>query len=733
MKSFLVCIWILIIVSGFCVIEKVFIIPFSHQDIGFTATQEDVADKYVEVYNNLLPIMNNFPEFKFTIETFWQFEQWLNNNKDMGKRNEFISLAKSGRLEFCAAYGSMHSGFSNCFVLENTIKGPIEFAKTNAFDIKTCMMNDVPGFCADLPDILANNGISYFMSGINDKYGGVLDLPYPANIFFWQGPESKEVLTWVTKNSYMEGVLFKNVFFLLSYLEELENSGYPYNAVAVMVASDNGGYEQGVIAYLELVKDMVLPDVDIKISTPTEFMRYMEVHYEKSIPTYSGDWSGWWEVVKTGGPYSASLARWAQEFSTLYVKNYGYPDTRKFDRIINNLVLYAEHTASCGAGWPGNLSLEETMISNNTVVNYAKEAYNELSEILKEKLGEERSDKIFVLNLLDERTAHIRFKADKWNPDRSVLISDGSNEYICTPFTLDAIDAWNPVKKGYECYVPLSKGINNFEILKTENYKKKSINENTLENEYYIVTVFSDGSFSVFDKQNGIYLGENLGYLETSFTQNLSEREILKIESIIIRKFESIYGETVRIEFNECSFIESLEITLPEKEKTISIKYVLDRSKLPYVNYNKHSLNLYVCFSFEVDYSLIYSGPCSVINEPFKFPSIRPEFIPVRDFVNLSNNNLDITLGTRQAFMFSYDKEVLRFHLLRHYSEAATKDRGITKLLMTEPGTPNKIIFDFLISSGSDVEKMHFKDFMIIPICSDANISEFMEGEQYGH
>ncbi len=729
MKTFLTCIWLLIIVTGFCVIEKVFIIPFSHQDIGFTATQENVAEKYVEIYSNLLSIMKNFPEFKFTIETFWQFEQWLNNNKDMDKLNEFISLAKNGRLEFCAAYGSMHSGFSNCFTLENTIKGPIEFAETNAFDIKTCMMNDVPGFCADLPDILANNGISYFMSGINDKYGGVLDLPYPANIFFWEGPEGKKVLTWVTKNSYMEGVLFKNIFFLLSYLEELEMSGYPYDAVAVMVASDNGGFEQGIIAYLELVKEMVLPDIEIKISTPTGFMEYMENHYAESIPVYSGDWSGWWEVVKTGGPYSALLARWAQEFSSLYVKNYGYPDTRKFDRIINNLVLYAEHTASCGAGWPGNLTLEETMTSNDTVVKYAEEAYNGINELLIDKLGAKKTDNLFVINMLDDRNARIRFGVDRWDPGKSILLSDDNDEYICTPFSLDATDAWNPIKEGYECFVPLSKGINNFEILKTENYKENRVNENMLENEYYSVSVFSDGSFSIFDKQKGIYLGENLGYFETSYTQNLSEGEILKIESIIIRKFDSVYGETVRIEFNECSFIESLEITLPEKEKTISIKYVLDRSKLPYVNYNKHSLNLYVCFPFEGNYSLIYSGPCSVVSEPFKFPSIRPEFIPVRDFVGLSSDNLDITVGTRQAFMFSYDNEVLRFHLLRHYSEAATKDKGITRLPVIEPSTPDKIIFDFLISSGNDVENMHVREFIAVPICSDVNIPEFMEVE----
>jgi hypothetical protein len=731
MKILFVALWLSLIVSGFCIIEKVFVIPFSHQDIGFTATQQKVADKYVEVYNDLLSIMESFPDFKFTVETFWQFEQWLSVNKDKAKLRKFIELAKEGRLEFCAAYGSMHSGFSNCFILENAVKDSLEFADKHGFSIETCMMNDVPGFCADLPDILARNGISYFVSGINDKYGRVLDLPYPANIFFWEGPGGEKVLTWVTKNSYMEGVLFKNIFFLLSYLEELEKSGYPYDAVGIMVASDNGGYEPGMIAYLEMVKDMKLQDIDIKISTPTEFMEYMDEHYADSLPVYSGDWSGWWEIVKTGSPYSASLARWTQEFSSLYFENFGMSVNNKLDDIINNLLLYGEHTASCGAGWPGNYTFDETMIFNDTVVNFAKDAHYELTKLLKEKFTdviEMTTDEILVLNLLSDRTAKIRFGTDNWDPNISFILSDGDEEYISTPFTLDATDAWNPIKKGYECFVPLNKGLNRFEILRKVSYKENLSTTNIIENDYYIVTVFSDGTFSLFDKQQGKYLGKNLGYLEKSFTPDVTTTEKLRKTGVMM-KSQKIFEESVKVMFDEDSFIKSFEIILPKKEKSINIKYTIDRSKLPYVNYNKHSLNLYVCFPFDGDYSTSYSGPCSVVKDYHKFPSIRPEFVAVRDFVSLAEEDFNLTVGTRQAFMFSYNNEILRFHILRHYSEAATKDKGITELPVIEPGTPDKIIFDFCICSGAIVEKQFVKEFIAIPICSFVDLSESMEDE----
>jgi len=48
-------------------------------------------------------------------------------------------------------------------------------------------MNDVPGYVQDLPDTLSENNIPYFMSGINDKYAQVLQLPGSVDVFYWEG------------------------------------------------------------------------------------------------------------------------------------------------------------------------------------------------------------------------------------------------------------------------------------------------------------------------------------------------------------------------------------------------------------------------------------------------------------------------------------------------------------------------------------------------------------------
>lgn len=173
-------------------IKTVYLIPFSHQDIGFTSTQEEVAWKYVDTYDSLKGFMDCFKDFKFTVETFWQFDQWLQKTESPELLANYIELAKKGRLEFCPAYGSMHTGFTNEFTLKATFYKALNFLKKNGLTARTCIMDDVPGFSADLPDILSELEIPYFMSGINDSYADALSLPLPVNLFYWKGPKGGE-------------------------------------------------------------------------------------------------------------------------------------------------------------------------------------------------------------------------------------------------------------------------------------------------------------------------------------------------------------------------------------------------------------------------------------------------------------------------------------------------------------------------------------------------------------
>jgi len=122
MKRFVLVIALLILSTPFAFgnIDKVFIIPFSHLDIGFTKTQEEVSQEYVQMMDSLLQMMDAFPNFCFTIETFWQLEQWLETSPEPWKIQRLIQYIKEGRVELAGAYASMHTGFMNKLSLLET-------------------------------------------------------------------------------------------------------------------------------------------------------------------------------------------------------------------------------------------------------------------------------------------------------------------------------------------------------------------------------------------------------------------------------------------------------------------------------------------------------------------------------------------------------------------------------------------------------------------------------------
>jgi len=703
-------------------VNKVFVIPFSHLDIGFTGTQQEVSQLYIEMMNNLLEIMEIFPDFTFTIETYWQLQQWLESSPSQQNIQKLIEYLKSGRLELGVAYASLHTGFMNELSLNSALRYSLEFAKENNFIINTAIMNDVPGYSQDLPDIFYKNNISYFMSGINDKYADILKLPGLTNIFYWEGPNGGRVLTWITKGSYMEGITYKNVSSLEHYIKELEENGYPYDAVALLVAFDNAGIEPGVISYLNFIETSSVSELEIKFSTPSVFFKYMEENYKENIPTYSGDWSGFWESVKTGGPYSSSLIRWSQEILNEMV-SLELTDSKDqlFKAAIENILLYCEHTSAPGAGWPGNYTLEQTDIFNKTVVNYAITAYNSILELINnlhiQKLD---NNSLNVFNPGNsERESLLKFELDEWDPNFKVLIKFNKKEYIAYPFISNFSNPWEQINKGYEVYLKLPKGISEIIIKGIQNNQMKVRKENNLimENDFYRIIIKTNGTFDIFDKKLKLWIAKSVGGFEYAYTNSMEIRneEIFNVESYEFD--ENPQQRIIRVKTVNSPIV-GLEIILPNNEKRIIFSYFIDQTKIPYVPYEKHSINYFLKIPINYEGKFIYRGPGSIIKDPYGFPALRPEQVAVRDLFALKTDKFIVTMATRQAFMVGYDKEskIVDCLLLRHYDEAATKDLGIVNLERVEPDSPDILTFSFLFTTGNEIDVRSVENFMKPPI-----------------
>jgi len=684
---------LLLAVTAQAKIEKVYLIPFSHQDIGFTGTQLEVAQFYAEMYDDLPDFMKSFSDFNFTIETFWQFECWLKSNPEPYLIELYRNYAREGRIEFGSSYGSMHTGFTNDYVLSKSMERALDFAREGGFEITTCLMNDVPGFSADLPDILAEKGIMYFMSGINDAYGSALGLEGSHNLFYWQGPLGNRILCWISKDSYAEGYLIKNVSMLRNYLNNLEETGYPYSEAAIMVAFDNAGYIPGAVAYLDLYKAWDDPETELLISTPSQFMNMMEEKYGETLETYSGDWSGWWEVVKSGGPSSAGQVRRVQEFARELDEELERADPELKSLMDLNLVLYGEHTSAVTAGWPGKLTLAKNITSNASVVGFAVEAYGAMEKLLEEMTDEESLiDELYIIaphngEFYVEIPSEIR-------EGECLQLEISGTTFSGYPFHTEYTDCWNSYKEGYLFFLPLKKGVNSALLA---GYRKETDIEESLESIFTLdYKQVEDGSIEVtvasredqslqFDLRLESYLtGEPTTFLPSGAKISSQNRSSDGLREVVTLGFD-------RGPVSQISLIVYFR-------GGVEIRIAIDKEGLPLVPYGDHSINYVLALGLDNITGIEYMGARSFTKMNGDLAGERPPFIPFKSFVILDRSGKKTVVASRQSFSFN-NGEKLRFQLLRHYSYSATSDLGITLLGENEPGTPKVQVFSFYIDT----------------------------------
>lgn len=269
----------------------------------------------------------------------------------------------------------------------------------------------------------------------------------------------------------MQAVTYRSTSNIEQFVKEMEDAGYPYDILPILAAHDNRGFRPGFQAYLNLVKDQVfLSGIEVVLGTPSDFFTYVEEKYGDSIPVKRGDWSGWWELTKVGGPYTAGMVRRAQQILESMVKwDLVDPRSEDCEVMMDNLLTYLEHANHGTAGWPGYLTADQLYISNKTVVEYADAAYGGITEQLDDALRKKRGWFFFWQDLLfnpleeaDLRT--IRFTRPDWKSDTARVVKLNGKEYEALPFQRDVEDPWNPLQRGWEFTAEVPPGFSRFVV-----------------------------------------------------------------------------------------------------------------------------------------------------------------------------------------------------------------------------------------------------------------------------
>jgi hypothetical protein len=340
---------------------EIFILPHSHNDIGYTALQADVVKKQnsnLEIALRLAKATADYPEgarFKWNTEVLWSVENYL-RAATPEQRDAFFAAVKSGQVGLEAFYCNILTGLCRPEELLNFMSYATRLSAECGVPIESAMISDVPGYTWSTVSAMAQAGVKYLSFAPNyfDRMGSTMK-EWENRPFWWKGPDGKSrVLCWCPSRGYALGHIIGDgealARYIPNYLVELETNRYPYDITYLRwnVHGDNGSPDEKVA---DVVRDWNAQHVwpRLTISTTETAFRAFERRYGDKLPEYTGDYTPYWEDGAASSAFETALNRASAErlvqAETLWaMRNPGPFPAVDFQETWRNILLYSEHT-----------------------------------------------------------------------------------------------------------------------------------------------------------------------------------------------------------------------------------------------------------------------------------------------------------------------------------------------------------------------------------------------------
>ena len=646
-----------------------YLIPHAHVDIGYTDLQNNIEKKHWDNYDKAIELSResvkygNDATFKWNVEALWAVKSYLENFPD--KRDKFINAVKKGWIGLDGDYNNILTGLCRPEELYRYVDYSNELEKNIGVKIESAMISDVPGYTWGTVQAFADNGIKYFSVGPNsgDRTGNTNQV-WGDKPFYWKSPSGKEkILIWVAGKGYSwfhHWRLTRDDFSpIAKYLDELDEEDYPYDMVHVRynIGGDNGFPDSLLSEFVKNWNDTHITP-KFKISTNEQMFKDFEAKYSKVIPTYSGDFTPYWEDGAGSTAKETAMNRNTAELLTQLEVLYSEFDRKnfpqkEFDEAWKYVLLFSEHT------WGAWNSISDPELKSVIEQWEIKKSYaikaDSIAQLLFRKVSKPEKintsiDHFYVCNTSSwQRSDVVNLPSGIKSSDFSLADKEGN--IIPTQKLSDGSSVFTAKN------IP-SLGFKEYKIVdgKNQNENNSPLVDNKLENNFYKL-VFDDETFAI---KNLSTIDNNFNYVSSAdkyelnqFIHTGSNAENPSINSspklISYENGPVLKSITVKSQAKGCNELLQKIVLFNDLDK-IELVNTIDKTK----DYNLENIR----FAFPLN----ISNPVSRLNiawavvrpETDQLPGANKNYFTAQRWVDISNDNKGLTLTSVDAPLFEF-------------------------------------------------------------------------------
>ncbi len=337
----------------------IYVLPHSHNDIGYTDLQRNVEAKQVQ---NLLTGIElarktaDYPEgarFVWNLECMWAADLFM-QRMSAADKDAFKDAVKRGWVALNGMYANTLTGLCRPEELVQLFRCGTELGNQFGVKVDSAMISDVPGFTWGTATAMVQAGIRYFSAAPNwfDRIGSLMQV-WQDKPFWWIAPSGREkLLVWVPWTGYAMSHVVGSATkkWVGDYQDRLDEVKFPYDISYIRWSGhgDNAVPDPQVSEFFKYWNTKFSWPKFMISSTSTAFAAFEQRH-GKELPEFKGDLTPYWE---DGAGSSAletamnrnSADRLVQAAALFAMRDPGAYSPAAFRDAWRNVLLYSEHT-----------------------------------------------------------------------------------------------------------------------------------------------------------------------------------------------------------------------------------------------------------------------------------------------------------------------------------------------------------------------------------------------------